>query len=71
MTVMECGMRPDEVDEQTIWEGYDLAFPGKRLDRKGRLRSAEPLVLQPVSLPEAFEKAYQGWDEYFLCSPMA
>ena len=71
MTVMECGIAYQEVDEQAIWEGYDLAFPGKRLDRKGRLRSTKPLVLQPVPLPEAFEKAYQDWDEYFLWSPMA
>jgi hypothetical protein len=71
MTVMECGIAYQEVDEQAIWEGYDLAFPGKRQDRKGRLRSTKPLVLQPVPLPEAFEKAYQDWDEYFDWSPMA
>ena len=71
MTVMECGIRADEVDELAIWEGYDLAFPGKRLDRKGRLRSTEPLVIQHVPLPESLEKAYQDWDEYFLWSRMA
>ena len=31
MTVMECGISYKEVDEQAIWDGYDLAFPGKRL----------------------------------------
>lgn len=71
MMVMECGIAYQEVDEQTIWEGYDLAFPGKRLDRKGRLRSAEPLMLQSVPLPESLEKSFQNWDEYFDWSPMA
>ena len=71
MTVMECGIAYKEVDEQAIWEGYDLAFPGKRLDRKGRIRSMEPLVLQSVPLPEELAKSYYDWDEYFNWSPMA
>lgn len=71
MTVVECGIPYQEVDEKAIWEGYDMAFPGKRLDRKGRVRSMEPLVLQPVPLPEPLEKSYQDWDEYFDWSPMA
>ena len=71
MMVMECGIAYKDVDEQAIWEGYDLAFPGKRLDRKGRLRSNEPLVLQSVPLPDSLEKSYQDWDEYFEWSPMA
>ena len=58
MTVMECGIAHKEVDEQAIWEGYDLAFPDKRLDRKGRLRSPDPLELQ-------------DWDEYSDWSPLA
>ena len=71
MTVRECGIAYKDVDEQAIWEGYDLAFPGKRLDRKGRVRSMEPLALQPVPLPESLAKSYHDWDEYFDWSPMA
>ena len=71
MTVMECGIAYGDVDMQAIWEGYDLAFPGKRLDRMGRTKSMEPLVLQPVPLPPALAQSYQDWDEYFDWSPMA
>jgi len=71
MTVVECGIAYGEVDEQASWEGYDLAFPGKRQDRLGRLRSTEPLVLQSVPLPEPLENPCQDWDEYFDWSPMA
>ena len=71
MTVMECGIAYGDVDVQAIWEGYDLAFPGKRLDRMGRTKSMEPLVLQPVPLPPALAQSYQDWDEYFDWSPMA
>lgn len=30
MTVMENGIRMEEVDTQAIYEGYQLAFPDKR-----------------------------------------
>ena len=71
MTVMECGIPLKEVDMDAIWEGYDLAFPGKRLTRAGRVRSTEPLIIHPVPLPEELEKNYHGWDEYFDWSPKA
>ena len=29
MTTMECGIPYREVDVQAIWDGYELAFPGK------------------------------------------
>ena len=29
MTTMECGIPYTEVDTQAIWDGYELAFPGK------------------------------------------
>ena len=29
MTTMECGVPYKEVDVQAIWDGYELAFPGK------------------------------------------
>lgn len=31
MTCVECGIRWKEVDWNTIWDGYDLAWPGRRL----------------------------------------
>ena len=32
MTTMECGLPYKEVDTKAIWEGYELAFPGKLRD---------------------------------------
>ena len=32
MTTMECGVPYKEVDTKAIWEGYELAFPGKLRD---------------------------------------
>ena len=71
MTVVECGISYDQVDMDAIWEGYDLAFPGKRLTRAGNVRSTEPLILQPVPLPEELEKSFHNWDEYWDWSPKA
>ena len=71
MTVMECGIPYNEVDMDAIWQGYDLAFPGKRLTRAGNVRSTEPLVVQPVPLPEPLEKSFHNWDEYWDWSPQA
>ena len=71
MTVVECGIAYKDVDTQAIWEGYDLAFPGKRLDRKGRIRSSDPLLLKPVPLPEQLENSFRDWDEYWDWSPKA
>ena len=31
MTCVECGIRPEQVDRNAIWDGYDLAWPGRRL----------------------------------------
>ena len=69
MTVVECGIRYEEVDMDAIWEGYDLAFPGKRMTRAGHVRSTEPLIFQPVPLPEPLEKSFHNWDEYWDWSP--
>lgn len=30
MTCVECGLRPLDVDREAIWQGYDLAWPGRR-----------------------------------------
>lgn len=69
MTVMECGVPYEEVDLDAIWQGYDLAFPGRRITRAGNVRSTQPLVLQPVPLPEPLEKSFHNWDEYWDWSP--
>jgi len=71
MTVMECGIAYEEVDLDAIWQGYDMAFPGKRITRAGRVRSTRPLVLQPVPLPESLEKSFHSWDEYWDWSPQS
>ena len=71
MTTVECGIPYDQVDRQAIWQGYDMAFPGKRIPRAGRVRSTRPLVLQPVPLPESLEKSFHSWDEYWDWSPQS
>ena len=71
MTVMECGIPLEEVDLDAIWQGYDLAFPGRRITRAGNVRSTQPLVLQPVPLPESLEKSFHSWDEYWDWSPQS
>lgn len=71
MTVVECGIPADEVDIAAIWEGYDLAFPGKRITRAGHVRSTEPLVFQAVPLPEPLDQTFRNWDEYWDWSPKA
>ena len=71
MTVVECGIPLAEVDTEAIWQGYDLAFPGRRLTRAGYVRSAEPLMFNPIGLPEPLEKSFHDWDEYWDWSPNA
>ena len=71
MTVMECGIPYEEVDLDAIWQGYDMAFPGRRITRAGNVRSIQPLVLQPVPLPEPLEKSFHNWDEYWDWSPQS
>ena len=71
MTVVECGLSADKVDVDAIWQGYDLAFPGKRITRAGHIRSTEPLIVQPYHLPKTEECAFRDWDEYWDWSPQA
>ena len=66
MTCVECGIRPEQVDWNAIWEGYDLAWPGRRL--KGL---AEEAALRETSVCEepteedlARAADVLGWDEY-------
>lgn len=71
MTVMECGIPYEEVDLDAIWQGYDMAFPGKRITRAGHIRSTRSLDLQPVPLPESLERTFHNWDEYWDWSPQS
>lgn len=71
MTTMECGIPYREVDVQAIWDGYELAFPGK-LCKDPPVRSSEgsPIVETPfhIDLPDDVE-SYRHWDEYWDWSP--
>ena len=71
MTVVECGLPAKEVDVDAIWQGYDLAFPGKRITRAGHIRSTQPLLLQPVPVPAPLDQTFHHWDEYWDWSPQA
>jgi len=39
MTCVENGIRMEQVDREAIWQGYDLAYPGRRL--KGASKETE------------------------------
>lgn len=60
MTSVENGIRMEQVDMEAIWQGYDLAWPGRRL--KGL---AEETTAPEASLCES--PTVEGllfWDEY-------
>jgi len=66
MTSVECGIRWHEVDWDAIWQGYDLAWPGRRV--KGLQQEAaarEPSVWESP-LDEDLHRAIfpEAWDEY-------
>ena len=69
MTCVENGIAYKEVDWEAIWEGYDLAFPGKRLEKQQVLKGRNPIVEQPFSLPEWKSEDFCDWDEYSDWSP--
>ena len=71
MTCVECGIPYKDVDWEAIWEGYDLAFPGKRNEKKHLPSRGTPLVVQPVALPSPLEQQFHAWDEYWDWSPQA
>ena len=71
MTTMECGIPYREVDVQAIWDGYELAFPGKLCkDPPVRPSEGSPIVETPfhIDLPADVE-ACRHWDEYWDWSP--
>ena len=73
MTTMECGVPYDQVSEQPIWEGYDLAFPGKRKQHLPQF-SNNPSPVSPfrIETPLGEEpKQCPAYDEYWDWSPQA
>ena len=69
MTCVENGIAYKEVDWEAIWEGYDLAFPGKRLEKQPELKGGNPIVEQSFLLPDLKSEEFQDWDEYADWSP--
>ena len=59
MTCVECGIRAELVDWDAIWEGYDLAWQGRRL--KGLAAEA---ALRELSVWEEPTEDALIWDEY-------
>ena len=64
MTCVECGIAMNEVDTKAIWQGYDLAYPGRRekydvtyrnSDRASEDAEGEVPDLEDISV----------WDEYW------
>ena len=66
MTCVECGIRPEQVDWNAIWEGYDLAWPGRRL--KGLAQEAAEREASVWEEPTDEDLARAAdvliWDEY-------
>ena len=66
MTCVENGLRWEQVDWKAIWEGYDLAYPGRRLPGL----AAEAAMNTPPAWEEPTTEDLQRaadlfiWDEY-------
>ena len=74
MTTVECGIPYDQVNEEPIWDGYDLAFPGKRKQRLPQF-TAQPSDASPfrieTQLGEEAPQQCPPYDEYWYWSPEA
>ena len=74
MTTVECGTPYDQVSEEPIWDGYDLAFPGKRKQRLPQF-TAHPSDASPfrieAQLGEEPPQQCPPYDEYWYWSPEA
>ena len=72
MTTMECGIPYKEVDTDAIWEGYELAFPGKLNEKTPESRTTgSPIVESPFRIDSPCD-AEDCWhlDEYWNWSPL-
>ena len=74
MTTVECGIPYDQVSEEPIWDGYDLAFPGKRKQRLPQFiahpSDASPFRIE-AQLGEEPPQQCPPYDEYWYWSPEA
>lgn len=74
MTTVECGIPYAQVSEEPIWDGYDLAFPGKRKQRLPQF-TAHPSDASPfrieTQLGEESPQQCPPYDEYWYWSPEA
>ena len=73
MTVVECGIPIHQVDYDAIWQGYDLAFPGKRKQRLPQF-TANPSDASPFRIETQLGEEPQQcppYDEYWYWSPEA
>ena len=67
MTTMECGIPYKEVDTGAIWEGYELAFPGKLGEKVPEEKHiGSPVVESPFRIePHYGPEDYCLMDEYW------
>ena len=67
MTTMECGIPYKEVDTAAIWEGYELAFPGKLGEKPPEGKHiGSPVVESPFRIkPHYGPEDYCHMDEYW------
>jgi hypothetical protein len=63
MTTMECGVPYKEVDVEAVREGFDLAFPGVRKEKKW-MEPKEPVDISISELPDIKGTTFACWDEY-------
>ena len=69
MTCVECGISWKQVDWNAIWEGYDLAYPG-RLNMPKQTSGVENEE-EPSEGQQACLEKLSVWDEYWDWSPLA
>ena len=66
MTCVENGIRWEQVDWGAIWEGYDLAYPNRRLKGLATEAAMEESTVWGEPTPEDLARAADPvvWDEY-------
>ena len=66
MTCVENGIRWEQVDWASIWEGYDLAYPNRRQKGLAAEAAMEEAMVWGEPTPEDLARAADPtmWDEY-------
>ena len=64
MTCVECGIPMKEVDTKAIWQGYDLAYPGRR-EKYDVTYAEEADEEEPSDGQPARIEGLSVWDEYW------